>query len=269
MALIEDYGLIGDLETAALVSREGAIDWLCVPRFDSGAVFAALLGEREHGHWTIQPQGEFRAAGRRYRGDTLVLETELETARGCRPAHRLHAAARRRAGRSCASSKAFADGWRCEMELVLRFDYGVIVPWVRTIDGHAHRDRRPGRGAPAHAGGARGTRPADRRDLHRGRGGPRAVRPRVVPVEQAATRAGSMPEEALDGDRRRSGRSGRRGARTTGSGTTPSVARCSRSRRSRTHRPEGSSRRRRRRCRSGSAASATGTTATAGSATRR
>ncbi|HEU4972251.1 MAG TPA: trehalase-like domain-containing protein, partial [Gaiellaceae bacterium] len=82
MALIEDYALIGDLQTGALVSRYGAIDWLCFPRFDSGAVFAALLGTPENGHWTIQPAGEFRPRGRRYRADTLVLETELETDSG-------------------------------------------------------------------------------------------------------------------------------------------------------------------------------------------
>ena len=82
MALIEDYGLIGDLETAALVSRDGAIDWLCLPRFDSGAVFAALLGGADNGRWTIRPAGDFRPTRRRYRGDTLVLETELESADG-------------------------------------------------------------------------------------------------------------------------------------------------------------------------------------------
>ena len=62
MALIEDYGLVGDLQGAALVSREGSVDWLCLPRFDSGALFAALLGDEENGHWTIQPAGEFRPA---------------------------------------------------------------------------------------------------------------------------------------------------------------------------------------------------------------
>ena len=82
MARIEDYGLIGDLESAALVDRHGSIDWLCVPRFDSGAIFAGLLGGPENGHWTIQPEGEFEAPRRRYRGDTLVLETELETSSG-------------------------------------------------------------------------------------------------------------------------------------------------------------------------------------------
>ena len=134
MALIEDYGLIGDLETAALVSREGAIDWLCVPRFDSGAVFAALLGEREHGHWTIQPQGEFRAAGRRYRDDTLVLETDLETDDG---AVRLIDFMPPRVVRP--DVVRIVEGLRgrveMRMELVIRFDYGSIVPWARTIDG--------------------------------------------------------------------------------------------------------------------------------------
>ena len=79
---IEDYGLIGDLQTVALVSRDGCIDWPCFPRFDSGAIFASLLGTEENGHWTIQPAGEFRSPSRRYRGDTLVLETDFETESG-------------------------------------------------------------------------------------------------------------------------------------------------------------------------------------------
>ena len=62
-ARIEDYGLVGDLQTAALVSRDGCIDWLCLPRFDSGAVFASLLGDAENGHWTLQPEGELSRAG--------------------------------------------------------------------------------------------------------------------------------------------------------------------------------------------------------------
>src|SRR6476661_451112 len=83
MALrIEDYGLIGDLQTAALVGRDGSIDWLCFPRFDSGACFAALLGEPRHGRWLIAPVGGVRQVRRRYRGDTLVLETEFETDAG-------------------------------------------------------------------------------------------------------------------------------------------------------------------------------------------
>jgi GH15 family glucan-1,4-alpha-glucosidase len=134
MARIEDYGLIGDLETAALVSRDGAIDWLCLPRFDSGAVFAALLGNEENGHWTIQPEGEFHSTERRYRGDTLVLETTLETADGavrlvdCMPPRETNPDLVR-----------IVEGLRgrveMRMELVLRFDYGSIVPWVRSIEG--------------------------------------------------------------------------------------------------------------------------------------
>jgi GH15 family glucan-1,4-alpha-glucosidase len=72
---IEDYALIGDCQTAALVGRNGSIDWLCWPRFDSGACFAALLGERGHGRWRIAPAGETTSTRRSYRGDTLVLET--------------------------------------------------------------------------------------------------------------------------------------------------------------------------------------------------
>src|SRR3954464_189265 len=79
---IEDYALIGDCQTAALVSRDGSIDWLCLPRFDSGACFAALLGSADNGRWTIAPQGRITAHRRRYRPDTLVLETEYETADG-------------------------------------------------------------------------------------------------------------------------------------------------------------------------------------------
>src|SRR6476619_7908299 len=86
MALrIEDYGLIGDLHTAALVGRDGSIDWLCLPRFDSGACFAALLGEPRHGRWLLAPVGPVRTQSWRYRDDTLILEREIETEQGsCR-----------------------------------------------------------------------------------------------------------------------------------------------------------------------------------------
>src|SRR3982750_2919521 len=80
MALpIEDYAIIADTQTAALVGKNGSIDWLCVPRFDSGAIFAALLGTGENGHWTLAPTGEIRSVRRQYRHETLVLETEFET----------------------------------------------------------------------------------------------------------------------------------------------------------------------------------------------
>ena len=134
MALIEDYGLIGDLQTAALVSRHGCIDWLCLPRFDSGAIFAALLGDSENGHWTIQPDGEFHSPRRKYRDDTLVLETELETSTA---AVRLidFMPPRGKAPDLVRIVEGIRGSVDMVMELVLRFDYGSIVPWVRTIDG--------------------------------------------------------------------------------------------------------------------------------------
>ena len=131
---IEDYGMIGDLQTVALVSRHGCIDWLCVPRFDSGAIFASLLGDAENGHWTIQPAGDFHSPGRSYRGDTLVLDTELETADGT---VRLTDFMPPR-GES-PDVVRIVEGLRgsvdMRMELALRFDYGSIVPWVRSMDG--------------------------------------------------------------------------------------------------------------------------------------
>src|SRR5438045_7225208 len=81
-ARIEDYALIGDCQTAALVGRNGSIDWLCLPRFDSGACFAALLGKPDHGRWLVAPRDEVTSVRRQYRDDTLVLETEFTTAGG-------------------------------------------------------------------------------------------------------------------------------------------------------------------------------------------
>src|ERR1700739_867238 len=79
---IEYYGLIGDSETAALVGRDGSIDWLCWPAFDSDACFAALLGTARNGRWLIAPTEEITKTSRRYQGDTLILETRFETASG-------------------------------------------------------------------------------------------------------------------------------------------------------------------------------------------
>ena len=79
---IEDYGIIGDTQTAALVGRDGSVDWLCLPRFDSDACFAALLGDPSHGRWRIAPDGAGRSSRRRYRPDTLVLETEFDAPDG-------------------------------------------------------------------------------------------------------------------------------------------------------------------------------------------
>jgi hypothetical protein len=79
---IEDDAIIGDCHTAALISKQGSIDWFCFPHFDSGACFAALLGTEDHGHWAIAPAEPIRSIRRRYRGDTLILETEFETENG-------------------------------------------------------------------------------------------------------------------------------------------------------------------------------------------
>lgn len=134
---IEDYALIGDLQAAALVGRDGSIDWLCLPRFDSGACFAALLGTREHGRWQIAPAAPVRRVSRRYRRDTLVLETEIETDAGT---VRLvdSMPPRGRAPDVVRVVEGVRGRVPVRMELVIRFDYGSIVPWVRSIDGALH-----------------------------------------------------------------------------------------------------------------------------------
>ena len=131
---IEDYALIGDCHTAALVGRDGSIDWLCLPRFDSPACFAALLGTPEHGRWLLSPCGDIRRASRRYREGTLVLETDFETDDGavtiidCMPPRTEEPdLIRMVVGRRGTVPM--------RMHLVIRFDYGSIVPWVRRIAG--------------------------------------------------------------------------------------------------------------------------------------
>ena len=135
MALpIEDYGIIGDLHTAALVGRDGSIDWLCLPRFDSAACFAKLLGNEDHGSWRLAPKGSHGASHRHYRGETLVLESEFVTDEGtvrvidCMPIRQQHPEVVR-----------VVEGVRgkvsMEMVLTIRFGYGQIVPWVRRVDG--------------------------------------------------------------------------------------------------------------------------------------
>jgi GH15 family glucan-1,4-alpha-glucosidase len=130
---IEDYALIGDCQTAALVGRDGSIDWLCFPRFDSPACFAALLGTPDHGRWRIAPAGEGRAT-RRYQGDTLVLETEFETDGG------VVAVIDFMPIRGEAPDVVrIVEGRRGQVpvrsELVIRFGYGSEIPWVQRADG--------------------------------------------------------------------------------------------------------------------------------------
>ena len=133
---IEDYALIGNTHTAALVGRDGSIDWLCMPRFDSGACFAALLGTRDNGRWLIAPDGPVKATRRKYRGDTLVLETEFELAGGervavidfmpiCEHGDRIDLIRVVEGRRGKVSM---------QLEAAFRFDYGRVVPWVRSRD---------------------------------------------------------------------------------------------------------------------------------------
>jgi GH15 family glucan-1,4-alpha-glucosidase len=127
---LEDYGFIGDTQTAALVGIDGSIDWMCLPRFDSGAAFAALLGDEQNGCWRIAPAEPPTTARHSYRPDTLILETEFETDRGtvritdCMPP-----------AQSNPSVVRIVEGIHgtvdMEMKLVVRFDYGITVPWVR------------------------------------------------------------------------------------------------------------------------------------------
>ena len=137
MALIEDYGLIGDLQTAALVSRHGCIDWLCFPRFDSGACFAALLGDEENGRWSLQPASGITSTERRYRGDTLVLETELACDEGV--VRLIDFMPPRGEAPDVVRIVEGVEGTvPMKMRLSIRFDYGSIVPWVRRRDGGVH-----------------------------------------------------------------------------------------------------------------------------------
>ena len=133
-ARIEDYALIGNCKTAALVARDGSIDWLCWPRFDSAACFAALLGTAENGRWQIAPADPSARSHRHYRSGTLVLETVFETADGeaalvdFMPREGTSALVRLVVGR-----RGHID---FRTELVIRFDYGTSVPWVsRVPDG--------------------------------------------------------------------------------------------------------------------------------------
>src|ERR1700676_5391751 len=136
---IEDYGIIGNTHTAALVSRGGSIDWLCLPRFDSESVFAALLGEPQHGRWLIDPAGAVVRRSRCYRGETGILETQFETEEGCVTLIDFMA---------LAESEDQVDLIRLvrgdkgqvpmRTELIMRFDYGRGIPWVRQHFGGPH-----------------------------------------------------------------------------------------------------------------------------------
>jgi GH15 family glucan-1,4-alpha-glucosidase len=134
VALIEDYAVIGDCETAALVSSRGSIDWLCFPRFDSPACFAALVGSPEHGRWLIAPSAQVTSVRRQYLGDTAVLETEFTTQDGVVALLDFMPV---RSGlpdlvRIVVGRRGTVE---MRMELTIRFDYGSVVPWVRQVRG--------------------------------------------------------------------------------------------------------------------------------------
>ncbi len=133
-AKIEDYAFLSDTQTCALVSRDGCVDWLCFPRFDSGACFASLLGDGKNGHWRFQPAEKIAATRRRYRGDTLILETEIETENGA--VRLIDFMPPRGKAPDIIRIVEGLRGWvPMKMELTIRFDYGHIVPWVRQRNG--------------------------------------------------------------------------------------------------------------------------------------
>src|SRR4249920_3819441 len=130
---IEDYALIGDCQAAALVGRNGSIDWLCWPRFDSDACFAALLGTEDHGHWRIAPRDPAARVTRQYRQNTLILETRFECSEG---AVTLIDFMPMTGSSSSVVRLVVGERGRVTMnsQLVIRFGYGAIVPWVTRLD---------------------------------------------------------------------------------------------------------------------------------------
>jgi GH15 family glucan-1,4-alpha-glucosidase len=126
---IEDYAMIGDCHTAALVARDGAIDWLCLPRFDSPACFAKLLGTKEHGFWSLAPVNEVVEIERAYSGFSLVLETQHRTETGA-----VRVIDFMPVGVEAPQVVRIVEGIKgkieMRMELAIRFDYGLTVPWV-------------------------------------------------------------------------------------------------------------------------------------------
>ncbi len=169
---IEDYGLIGDCETAALVGRDGSIDWLCWPAFDSDACFAALLGTHRHGRWLIAPAEEVTGTSRRYWDNTLILETRFETADGV-VALIDFMPPRGNASDVVRLVRGVSGRVKLAMELVIRFGFGADIPWVKSTedgallaicraghDGAANAGRDPRRG-PDDGGRFRGGRRRD------------------------------------------------------------------------------------------------------------
>ncbi|MFE7639606.1 trehalase-like domain-containing protein, partial [Kitasatospora sp. NPDC057518] len=138
-ARIEDYALIGDMQTAALVGRDGSVDWLCLPRFDSPAVFAGLLGTDEHGFWRLGPGGDTAAPAvpadrRRYRGDSLILEQEWDTDGGTVRVVDFMPPRGTAAPQLIRIVEGVSGTVRMRSALRMRFSYGRVVPWVRRVE---------------------------------------------------------------------------------------------------------------------------------------
>ena len=140
---IADYAIIGNAYTAALVSRGGSIDWLCLPRFDSESVFAALLGEARHGRWLIAPEEPPEEptgrCSRRYRGDTGILETRFETADGTVTVIDFMPP-RGQASDIVRLVRCERGRVKMRMELIIRFGFGRDIPWVKRADGGALKE---------------------------------------------------------------------------------------------------------------------------------
>jgi GH15 family glucan-1,4-alpha-glucosidase len=136
---IEDYGFIGNMLSGALIARDGSIDWLCLPRFDSDACFAALLGTQEHGYWRISPESELRSSSRRYLPQTMILETTFETATGTATlVDFMPLSDDPEKVDVIRIVRGVSGRVTMRMELALRFGYGKTVPWVRRRDYGIH-----------------------------------------------------------------------------------------------------------------------------------
>ena len=187
MPAIEDYALLGNLQTAALVSREGSVDWCCFPRFDSGACFAAILGGAQDGRWLLAPTSKPERVSRRYRHDTLILESVIETAGGSVRVIDFMPP-RARTSEIVRIVEGLTGEIEMRSELVIRFDFGSIVPWMQTFDDDHVAIAGPDALLLSHAG--RGARRGSEDGLHvhglAGRAD--SVRPHLVSVARAAAR---------------------------------------------------------------------------------
>ncbi len=237
---LEDYALLGDRRTAALVSRAGSVDWWCSPRFDAPACFAALLGTPEHGRFLIAPSGATPngatpdgpagdVPSRRYLPGTMVLETEHET-----PTGRVRVVDCLALGHSRPLLVRLVEGLEgtvdMTVELIVRFDYGSIVPWVRRVDDRWRADRGSRRPRALHAGAAARARPdVDARSSP----SPQGSRSRSCSAGSRRPTRAACPTTRPRSSRTlpRIGGDGRRGASTRASGASRCCVRCSRSRR--------------------------------------